>query len=354
MRYDFREMRLDETKAMIRYFLKADRAFLRGMGIDPNKLPAESTWFELLRQDFALPLQQKHFYYLVWEDDGVTLGHCNINKIAFGDAAYLHLHIWNANNRRLGCATHLLKPSIVHFFERFELRELFCEPYASNPAPNKTLPKVGFRLVKTYQTTPGWINFHQPVNRWVLDRQSALQVPMQPKTEIALSAPLVPPLPNVTPMNTDPPLDTLPIPTEAMAFGQVRLRFVRVVPGDPARDFVPAYHFRILDADDSDVGHINFRVGDTEHVRLCAGHIGFEIREPFRGHGYAFQACRALAPFIRSVYEAVTITCDPDNVASRRTIERLGATFVDEVAVPTHDEHHRRGSRRKRCYRWTL
>lgn len=123
-------------------------------------------------------------------------------------------------------------------------------------------------------------------------------------------------------------------------------------PADPSQDFVPMYHFRILAADGSDVGHINFRVGDTEHVRVCAGHIGFEIREQFRGHGYALQACRAIAPFVQSISGAVTITCDPDNVASMRTIERLGANFTDEVPVPPHDPHYKRGSRKKRRYKW--
>jgi tagatose 1,6-diphosphate aldolase len=154
-------------------------------------------------------------------------------------------------------------------------------------------------------------------------------------------------------MTTPAPIETLPTSPETLSFDQVQLGFVRVVPGDPSRDFVPAYHFRILTADGSDVGHINFRVGDTEHVRVCAGHVGFEILAAFRGHGYAFQACRALAPFIRSVYESVTITCDPDNTASRRTIERLGAEFVDEVIVPAHDPHYQRGSRSKRRYKWT-
>ena len=145
-----------------------------------------------------------------------------------------------------------------------------------------------------------------------------------------------------------------PPPPDTLSFGQVQLRFVETVPGDPARDFVPAHHFRILLADGSDIGHINFRVGETEHVRVCAGHIGFEIREPFRGHGYAFQACRAIAPFVRSIYEVVTITADPGNLASIRTIERLGARFTDEVSVPSHDPHYQRGSRSKRRYQWTL
>ena len=115
---------------------------------------------------------------------------------------------------------------------------------------------------------------------------------------------------------------------------------------------MPSCNFLILTDGGSEVGHINFRIGETEHVRICAGHIGFRIQEEFRGHGYALQACRAIAPFVFSVCDAVIITCDPDNQASRRTIERLGASFIDEVAVPKHDPHNQSGSRRKRRYQW--
>ena len=141
-------------------------------------------------------------------------------------------------------------------------------------------------------------------------------------------------------------------PPGNLSFGDVRLRFVHVVPGDPSKGFVPAYHFRILNLGDSDVGHVNFRVGNTEHVHVCAGHIGFEILEEFRGHGYAGHACRAIAPFVRSVYRSVIVTCDPDNIASIKTIERLGARFIDEVPVPPHEPAYLRGSRMKRRYEW--
>ena len=124
------------------------------------------------------------------------------------------------------------------------------------------------------------------------------------------------------------------------------------MPGDAALGLAPAYHFRILDAAGADAGHLNFRVGDTPHVLICAGHIGFEIKESFRGHHYALQACQAIAPFVRMVYRAVIITCDPDNEASRRTIERLGARFVEEVPVPPDDPAYERGARRKRRYEW--
>jgi predicted acetyltransferase len=158
---------------------------------------------------------------------------------------------------------------------------------------------------------------------------------------------------DVRPMSTPLTEDLLPAPPEALSFDQIVLRFARVVPGEASRGFVPYFHFRILTGDGIDAGHINFRVGDSEHVRVCAGHVGFEIAERFRGHGYALQTCRAIAPFVRLASGTVTITCDPDNLASRRTIERLGAQFVDEVAVPVHDPHYQRGSRTKRRYRWT-
>ena len=144
----------------------------------------------------------------------------------------------------------------------------------------------------------------------------------------------------------------LPKPPEYLEHGSVTLRYSKSVPSDPGRGFVPYYHYRIF-VDGADVGHINLRVGDTEHVRLSAGHVGFEIAAPYRGHRYAFQACRALASFARTLRSELVLTCDPDNHASRRTIELLGARFVDEVSVPLNDPHYQRGSRIKQCFHWT-
>ncbi|HTL17135.1 MAG TPA: GNAT family N-acetyltransferase [Patescibacteria group bacterium] len=143
------------------------------------------------------------------------------------------------------------------------------------------------------------------------------------------------------------------LPPPNLAYGRVKLKFDRLMPAEPSRGFVPYYHLRILTCDGQDVGHINFRVGDSEHIRVTAGHIGYHIMEHFRGHGYALQACRAIAPYVRHFYSVVTITCDPDNHASRRTIEKLGARFVDEIEVPANDPHYEKGARKKRRYLWT-
>ncbi len=145
----------------------------------------------------------------------------------------------------------------------------------------------------------------------------------------------------------------LPSPPADLHYGGVALNFAHVVPGDPARDFVPYYHFRIIVGRVCDACHINFRVGDTEHVRMYAGHIGFGIDAKLRGNGYAGQACLAIAPLVRQFYQTVVVTCNPDNAASRRTIERLGAEFVEEVDVPPSEPMYENGARVKRRYLWT-
>ena len=148
------------------------------------------------------------------------------------------------------------------------------------------------------------------------------------------------------------PEAALPVPPETLSHGEVMLRFARIVFGDQSRGHVPYFHYRIIIPVGMDAGHINFRVGDTDHVRNYVGHIGFEVAEWFRGNNFALKACQALAPFVRSVYKTVIITCDPDNYPSRCTIEALGALFMDEVDVPTDDPHYASGSRRKRRYAW--
>jgi predicted acetyltransferase len=75
----------------------------------------------------------------------------------------------------------------------------------------------------------------------------------------------------------------LPKPAEYLKFESVVLHFSKVIPGEAARGLVPYYHYRIT-VNGADVGHINLRVGYTEHVRLSAGHIGFEIAAPYRGY----------------------------------------------------------------------
>ena len=82
----------------------------------------------------------------------------------------MHLHLWDSTLRRKGIGTELVKKSVAVFFEKLKLERLICEPYALNPAPTKTLERVGFTFEKEYETTPGSLSFRQKVNRWKLDK----------------------------------------------------------------------------------------------------------------------------------------------------------------------------------------
>ena len=148
-------------------------------------------------------------------------------------------------------------------------------------------------------------------------------------------------------------MTALPTPPPSFTFDDVHVVFSHLIPEDQERGFVPAYHFIIRNAAGKEAGHINFRIGNTGHVLRVAGHIGYEIQEKHRGHRYALKACRALGPWIAGFGTEIIITADPDNIPSLRTIEALGAEFINEIDVPQDDPHFARGSFRKRRYRWT-
>lgn len=167
-----REMKSGDQYRVIDYFLNADIEFLDGMGVERGKLPDRETWSSLISEDLRQPLKKRQFYYLLWEFNGEPVGHSNINKIIFGQEAYMHLHLWEPELRKAGLGQWFVSECIIKYFEKFNLEVLLCEPYAQNPGPNKTLEKMGFSLVKTYDTVPGWINYHQTVNRWVLTRDT--------------------------------------------------------------------------------------------------------------------------------------------------------------------------------------
>lgn len=162
---------------IIQYWLEADADFLKGMGVDLTKMPLQEAWELSLQEQLSQAIPDKKSYCIIWEIDGQPVGHCNINKIQFGREAFMHLHLWRSEFRQKGAGTALVKMSLPFFFDNYQLETLYCEPYALNPAPNKTLEKVGFQWVKEYVTTPGWLNFEQSVQLWALSRARYQNLP---------------------------------------------------------------------------------------------------------------------------------------------------------------------------------
>lgn len=126
--------------------------------------------------------------------------------------------------------------------------------------------------------------------------------------------------------------------------------------GEPSRGWVPSYHFAMhLDGVDRPVGRVRLRIGHTHAVENYAGHIGYEVGHEFRGSHLAERACRLILPLARRHgFAALWITCNPDNWASRRTCERLGARLVEIVDVPPESDVYGPTSTRKCRYLLTL
>ena len=171
-----RELRESDIEFIVRYWLSSDPAFLTGMGVDLDKLPTEIALYDMLREQLRTPVEQKRSYCIIWQLDGKPIGHCNTNPTVYSEDAYMHLHIWNSNGRKKGMGVQFVKMTLNYFFENLKLKKLYSEPFALNPAPNRTLEKVGFDFVKEYITVPGSLNFEQPVKRWELDRKKFYDV----------------------------------------------------------------------------------------------------------------------------------------------------------------------------------
>jgi predicted acetyltransferase len=139
-------------------------------------------------------------------------------------------------------------------------------------------------------------------------------------------------------------------------------------PGDPSRQIEPGYTFwmRIRAGvpllpsgapapDIAIAGSISLRIGHSLNLDRYLGHIGYHVMPSARGRHYSERAARLLLPVARAHgHQHIWITCNPDNYPSRRTCERLGAMYVDTVALPRDNALFTQGDREKCRYRLEL
>ena len=114
---------------------------------------------------------------------------------------------------------------------------------------------------------------------------------------------------------------------------------------------VPTYFFRMMSINRAvELGTINLRIGSTPHLERYAGHIGYGVHSAHRGHHYAARSVELLLPFARSLgLDPLWITCDPDNAASRRSLEIAGAEFFEIVEVPLECGIRKYGGKVRKC-----
>ncbi|GAA2069146.1 GNAT family N-acetyltransferase [Streptomyces albiaxialis] len=81
---------------------------------------------------------------------------------------------------------------------------------------------------------------------------------------------------------------------------------------------------------DTYLGRLAIRHTLTPPLLEWGGHIGYDIRPTARRRGHATAMLRAALPWAREVgIRSALVTCDTDNVASRKVIESCGGLFED-------------------------
>src|SRR5690606_25084785 len=84
------------------------------------------------------------------------------------------------------------------------------------------------------------------------------------------------------------------------------------------------------------IGRVSVRHRLNAHLRAFGGNIGYCVVPAHRGRGHATEMLRQSLAYCRDTLHLrrVLITCNEDNVASRRVIERNGGVLEDAVEVP--------------------
>jgi predicted acetyltransferase len=82
------------------------------------------------------------------------------------------------------------------------------------------------------------------------------------------------------------------------------------------------------------LGRLAIRHRLTPKLRDVGGHIGYDVRPSARRRGHATAMLRAALPVAaRLGIDRALITCDVDNVGSRKVIEACGGEFEDQRGV---------------------
>lgn len=102
---------------------------------------------------------------------------------------------------------------------------------------------------------------------------------------------------------------------------------------DLPENWVPTSTYWLVD-NGSFIGHVNIRHLLNDRLRLIGGHIGYFIRPSMQRKGYGTELLRLALEKARTLgIEQALITCDADNIGSRKVIERNGGTLQREIIV---------------------
>lgn len=129
----------------------------------------------------------------------------------------------------------------------------------------------------------------------------------------------------------------LRVPAGRRGWGELPSTVAREAAGiDLAPGRVPADFLR-AEVDGQVVGRVSIRHALNDFLRTIDGHIGYAVGPDFRRHGCATEILRQSVTRLNALgVDRVLVTCDDDNIASARTIERCGGV-LENIWQPSTD-----------------
>jgi predicted acetyltransferase len=110
------------------------------------------------------------------------------------------------------------------------------------------------------------------------------------------------------------------------------LEVMRQAETEPLAGMAPATQYWMIVPGVGYAGDLSLRHRLNDSLRRYGGHIGYTIRPSQRGKGYGKLLCKLGIEAARQRgIGAILITCDDDNLASRRIIEANGGRLCDTI-----------------------
>lgn len=121
-------------------------------------------------------------------------------------------------------------------------------------------------------------------------------------------------------------------------------------------DGIPTVYYDIyLHDTDYKVGKCDIRLKLDERMYYY-GHVGYSIYPQYQGHHYAYYACLILFKIAKEEFnmDELIITCNPDNVASYKTLKKLNGELIEVAQIPEEHELYRQGEKYKCVFKYRI
>ena len=138
---------------------------------------------------------------------------------------------------------------------------------------------------------------------------------------------------------------------DILSDNEITLKISQKYQGD--NELLPFYYYDIC-VNSIVVGKISIRIGKNYHS-YYNGHIGYEIDKEYRGNNYAYKACKLVLQVAKAHgMGELVLTCDESNIASYKTIEKLGAELIEIIKPPKDYFAYRENMEKQRIYKLCL